>query len=168
MLLSHMDNGRTQLLLPSTLNVAFRSFEPGIAELFPNEKLLRKKKIAATERTIFHWETAVGFTIQKVWMPRSMSGTKVTEYVQYDKGADELSLYIIQTALLIGTWELPLNKLLHSLLLLPIKRIKAYMLKTFTSKLRVAYLIWSKHWKIHFKKHNLQNLWEKNCIDRIM
>ena len=33
------DNGCTQLLLPPTLNVAFRSFEPGIAKLFPNEKL---------------------------------------------------------------------------------------------------------------------------------
>ena len=51
--------GRTQLLLPLTLNVAFRSFEPQIEEPFPNEQLLRKKKIAATERTIFHWETAV-------------------------------------------------------------------------------------------------------------
>ena len=46
--------GHTQLLLPPTLNVAFRSFEPRIAEPFPNEKLLRKKKIAATEQTIFH------------------------------------------------------------------------------------------------------------------
>ena len=51
--------GRTQLLLPPTLNVAFRSFEQRIAEPFPNEKLLSKKKIVATEQTIFHWETAV-------------------------------------------------------------------------------------------------------------
>ena len=65
--------GRTQLLLPPTLNVAFRSFEPRIAEPFPNEKLLRKKKIAATERTIFHWETALRFTVQKIWMPCSIS-----------------------------------------------------------------------------------------------
>ena len=43
---------RTQLLLPPILNVAFRFFVPRIAELFPNEKLLRKKKIAATEQTI--------------------------------------------------------------------------------------------------------------------
>ena len=61
-----IDNGRTQLLLPPTLNVAFRSFEPRIAEPFPNEKLLRKKKIAATEQTIFDWETAVGFKVQKI------------------------------------------------------------------------------------------------------
>ena len=51
----------TQLLLPPTLNVAFRFFEP-----FPNEKLLRKKKIAATKRTIFHWKTAVRFKVQKI------------------------------------------------------------------------------------------------------
>ena len=31
-------------LLPPTLNVAFRSLEPRIAEPFPNEKLLRKGK----------------------------------------------------------------------------------------------------------------------------
>ena len=61
-----IDIGRTHLLLPLTLNVAFRSFEPRIAELFPNEKLLRKKKIAATKRTIFHWETAPRFTVQKI------------------------------------------------------------------------------------------------------
>ena len=42
-------NGRTQLLLTPTLNVAFRSFEPQIVEPFPNEQLLRKKKIAAFE-----------------------------------------------------------------------------------------------------------------------
>ena len=60
------DIGHTQLLLPLTLNVAFRSFEPRIAEPFPNEKLLRKKKIAATEQTIFHWEKAVPFTVQKI------------------------------------------------------------------------------------------------------
>ena len=59
-------NGRTQLLLPPILNVAFRSFEPRIGQPFPNEQLLRKKKIAATERTIFHWETAVGFTVQNI------------------------------------------------------------------------------------------------------
>ena len=51
-------NGRTQLLFPPTLTVAFRSFEPQIGEPFPNEQLLKKKKIAATERTLFHWETA--------------------------------------------------------------------------------------------------------------
>ena len=73
--------GRTQLLLPPTLNLAFRSFEPWIGELFPNEQLLKKKKIAATKWTIFHWETAVRFTVQKIWMPGSMSGAKVTEYV---------------------------------------------------------------------------------------
>ena len=56
-------------------------FEPRIEEPFPNEQLLKKKKIAATEQTIFHQETAVQFTVQKIWMPRSMSGTKVTEYV---------------------------------------------------------------------------------------
>ena len=61
-----IDIGRTQLLLPPTLNVAFRSFEPRIGELIPNEQLLRKKKIAATERTILHWETAVRFTVQKI------------------------------------------------------------------------------------------------------
>ena len=60
-------NGHTQLLLPPTLNVAFRSFEPRIREPFPNEQLLRKKKIAATERTIFHWETAR--VNHKVFMP---------------------------------------------------------------------------------------------------
>ena len=59
-------NGRTQLLLPPTLNMAFRSFEPQIEEPFPNEQLLRKKKIAATERTIFHCETAVRFTVQTI------------------------------------------------------------------------------------------------------
>ena len=32
-------NGRIQLLLPQTLNVAFRSFEPHIAKPFPNENL---------------------------------------------------------------------------------------------------------------------------------
>ena len=58
--------GRTQLLLPPTLNVAFRSFEPRIKEPFPNEQLLRKKKIVATERTIFHCEMAVQFTVQKI------------------------------------------------------------------------------------------------------
>ena len=51
--------GRTQLLLSPTFNVAFRSFEPKIKEPFPNEQLLNKKKIAATEQSIFHWETAV-------------------------------------------------------------------------------------------------------------
>ena len=45
-------------------------------------KLLRKKKIAATEQTIVHWETAVQFTVQKIWMPCSMLVAKVTEYVQ--------------------------------------------------------------------------------------
>ena len=50
-----------------------------------NEKMLRKKKIAATKWTIFHWETALWFTVQKIWMPRSMSVAKVTEYVQYVK-----------------------------------------------------------------------------------
>ena len=64
--LSDSHIGRTQLLLPPTLNVAFRSFEPRIGEPFPNEQLLRKKKIAATERTIFNWETAVRFTVQKI------------------------------------------------------------------------------------------------------
>ena len=58
--------GRTQLFLPPTLNVAFRCFKPRIREPFPNEQLLRKKKIAATEQTIFLWETAVRFTIQKI------------------------------------------------------------------------------------------------------
>ena len=61
--------------------MAFRSFEPRIREPFPNEQLLRKKKIAATEQTIFHWETAVQFTVQKIGMPCSMSVAKVTEYV---------------------------------------------------------------------------------------
>ena len=42
---------------------AFRSFEPQIEEPFPNEQLLRKKKIAAAEQTIFHWKTAVRFTV---------------------------------------------------------------------------------------------------------
>ena len=56
--------GRTQLLLPPTLNVAFRSFEPQIRELFPNQQLLKKKKIVATERTIFHWETALLLTVR--------------------------------------------------------------------------------------------------------
>ena len=74
--------GRTQLLLSPTLNVAFRSFEPRIGEPFPNEQLLRKEKIAATEGTIFHWEMAVQFIVQKIFMPRSMLGAKVTEYVQ--------------------------------------------------------------------------------------
>ena len=37
--------GRTQLLLSPTLNVAFKSFKPQIGEPFPNEQLLRKKKI---------------------------------------------------------------------------------------------------------------------------
>ena len=50
----------------STLNVAFRSFEPRIGEPFPNEQLLRKKNIMDTEQTIFHWETAVQFTVQKI------------------------------------------------------------------------------------------------------
>ena len=58
--------GRTQLLLPPTLNVAFRSIELRIGEQFPNEQLLRKKKIAATERTIFHCKTAVRSTVQKI------------------------------------------------------------------------------------------------------
>ena len=58
--------GRTQLLLPPTLNVAFRFFEPRIEEPFPNEKLLRKKKIAAAKRTIFHWEMALRFAVQKI------------------------------------------------------------------------------------------------------
>ena len=57
---------RTQLLLPPTLNVAFRFFEPRIVEPFPNKKLLGKKKIAATEQTIFHWEIALQFTVQKI------------------------------------------------------------------------------------------------------
>ena len=61
-----LDNGRTQLHLPPILNVAFRSFEPRIGEPFPNEQLLRKKKIAATEQTNFHSETAVRFTVQKI------------------------------------------------------------------------------------------------------
>ena len=52
--------------LPLALNVAFRSFEPRIVEPFLNEQLSRKKKIAAIERTIFHWETAVRFTVQKI------------------------------------------------------------------------------------------------------
>ena len=73
--------GRTQLLLPLTLNVAFRSFEQRFEEPFPNEQLLRKKKVAATEQTIFHWEMAVQFIVQKIWMPHSMSGAKVTGYV---------------------------------------------------------------------------------------
>ena len=60
------DIRRTQLLLPPTLNVAFRFFELGIEDPFPNEKLLRKKKIAASEQTIFHWEKALRFTIQKI------------------------------------------------------------------------------------------------------
>ena len=59
--------GRTQLLfLPPTLNVAFIFFEPQIKEPFPNEQLLRKKKIVATKQTTFHWETAVRFTVQKI------------------------------------------------------------------------------------------------------
>ena len=58
--------GRTQLPLPPTLNVAFRSFEPRIWEPFPNEQFLRKKKIAATKQTIIHWETDVQFTVQKI------------------------------------------------------------------------------------------------------
>ena len=41
-------------------------FEPWIAEPFPNEKLLRKKKINATEGTIFHWEMALLFTVQNL------------------------------------------------------------------------------------------------------
>ena len=53
------DIGLTQLLLPPTLMVAFRSIKLQIGEPFANEQLLRKKKMAATERTIFHWETAV-------------------------------------------------------------------------------------------------------------
>ena len=40
--------GPTQLLLPPTLNMAFRFFEPRIVDPFPNEKLLRKEKIIAT------------------------------------------------------------------------------------------------------------------------
>ena len=64
--LGKLDNGHTKLLLPPTLNVAFRSFEPRIGEPFPTEQLLRKKKIAATQGTIFHWETAVQFTVQKI------------------------------------------------------------------------------------------------------
>ena len=63
---SAQHNGRTQLLFPSALNMVFRFFELRIAEPFPNEKLLRKKKIVATEQTIFHWETALGFTVQKI------------------------------------------------------------------------------------------------------
>ena len=51
-------------------------------------QLLRKKKIAATEQTIFHWETAVRFTLQKIWMPHSMSVAKVTEYVYYETVAE--------------------------------------------------------------------------------
>ena len=35
--------GHTQLLLPPTLTVAFRSFELRIGEPFPNERFLRKK-----------------------------------------------------------------------------------------------------------------------------
>ena len=35
-------NRLTQLLLPQTLNMAFRSFEPWVAELFSNEKLLAR------------------------------------------------------------------------------------------------------------------------------
>ena len=61
-----MPIGRTQLFLPLTLNVAFRSFEMQIGEPFPNKQLLKKKKIAATERTIFHWEMALRFTVQKI------------------------------------------------------------------------------------------------------
>ena len=53
---------RTQLLLPLTLNVTFRCFEPRMGEPFPNEQLLRKKKIAAAKRTTFYWETALRFT----------------------------------------------------------------------------------------------------------
>ena len=34
-------NGRTQLFLSPTLNVAFRSFEPQIGEPFPNQQLLK-------------------------------------------------------------------------------------------------------------------------------
>ena len=56
--------GRTQLLLPPTLNVAFRFFEPRIVEPFPNEKFLW---IAATKRTIFHWETAPRFAVRKIF-----------------------------------------------------------------------------------------------------
>ena len=48
------NNRCTHLLLPPALNVAFRFFEPQNAKSFPNEKLLRKEKIAATEGTIFH------------------------------------------------------------------------------------------------------------------
>ena len=58
--------GRTQLLLSSTLNVAFRSFELRIQEPFHDEQLLREKMIAATERTIFHWGTAMRFTVQNI------------------------------------------------------------------------------------------------------
>ena len=91
------DNGRTQLLLPLTLNVAFRSFEPRIAEPFSNEQLLRKKKIVATERTIFHWEMALQFTVQRIWMPRSMSVAKVTEYVYYffQKSKNECNYFLL-------------------------------------------------------------------------
>ena len=35
-------NRRTQLLLNPTLNVAFKSVEPGIGEPFPNEKLFAR------------------------------------------------------------------------------------------------------------------------------
>ena len=59
--------GRTQLLLNPTLNVAFRSIEPGIGQPFPNQQLLRKKKNSATERTIFHWETAPRFAVRKIF-----------------------------------------------------------------------------------------------------
>ena len=55
---------RTQLLLPPALNMAFRFIEPQIVKPFPNEKLLKKKKIAATEQTTFSWETALRFTVQ--------------------------------------------------------------------------------------------------------
>ena len=86
------DNKGTQVLLPPTLNMAFRFFEPRIAEPFPNEKLLRKKKIVATKQTIFNWEMALRFTVQIIWMPRSMSVAKVTEYVHWVFGVKLLRL----------------------------------------------------------------------------
>ena len=43
----------------------------------------KQKNIAATGRTIFHWEMGLQFAVQKIWMPRSMPVAKVTEYVYY-------------------------------------------------------------------------------------
>ena len=54
---------------------------PESGSCFPINNCQKKKKIAATEGTIFHWETAPRFTVQKIQMPHSMSGAKVTEYL---------------------------------------------------------------------------------------